>query len=221
MTLDPRLHELLKKIDSVAPDDVDATIVFSGVNFQVKAGVFNPAKGKSARRMAKAIEICPPSSDSRILEIGTGCGVLSSLLWLRGCRYITATDIMNKACDCAKNNFDEKSFDIPVIQSDLFESVEEKFDYIIFNAPATHPSRINASHGSVTLWDPSGNLKSRFVEGVRRQKKNNRTKALFMYSSYLDYDSLENIDFSGFNISRLLIEKNDISESGVIMLTSD
>lgn len=219
--VDARILERLSRIDKVAPDNFASEINFCGVNFHVDAGVFNPAKGKSARKMSRAIELCPPSSDARIVEIGTGCGVLSSLLWLRGCRHILATDIMPIACTNARHTFSTKDFNIEVIQSDLFENVQQDFDYVVFNAPATHPSRIDSTNGSITLWDPEGNLKGRFVDEVRRMKPKGRIKALFMYSRYNDFDPLSQVNFSDFDVSYLLVEKDDISETGVILLTRD
>ncbi len=45
--------------------------------------------------------------------------------------------------------------------------------------------------------------------------------AIFMYSKYIDYDPLENINFEGFDTSFLLVEKDSISETGVILLSRD
>ncbi len=219
--MNTELHERLKKIDEVKPDDYDQDIVFQGINLHVKAGVFNPNKGKSAKKMSKAINLFPPSLDSRILEIGTGCGVLSSLLWMKGCRFILATDIDTNACVNATDNFQSKGFDIEVVQSNLFDQINYNFDYIIFNAPASHPSRINYESGKTSLWDPKGDLKERFVNDLKQFKPKGKMTAIFMYSKYIDYDPLENINFEGFDTSFLLVEKDSISETGVILLSRD
>jgi methylase of polypeptide subunit release factors len=216
-----KLQERLRAIDKVAPDDVDNDIVVQGISLKVKAGVFNPNKGKSAPKMLRMLDLLPPEPNAKILEIGTGCGILSAAMWLRGCRNITALDIMDLACENARENFQHLKMPIPVLTSDLFSAASEPFDYVVFNAPAAHPDRFNTQHGAVTLWDESGTLKKRFVDGLRAAKPEGRLRAIFMYSKYYNYDPFENIEFSSFELSKYLIVKDDISETGVVMLSRD
>jgi methylase of polypeptide subunit release factors len=218
---DLRIQERLLKIDQVAPNHEPKDIIFNGVSLHVAAGVFDPSKGKSARKMAHALELFPPSKDARVLEIGTGCGVLASLLWLRGCHRILATDIMGEACENARINFSRLNFAIEVKHGDLFEPIENDFDYAIFNVPAAHPARSEASVGATTLWDLNTEytLKQRFVDGIRSRKPTGPVCAMFMYSSYVDFDPMTRIDFRGFDVSYLLVDVDDISETGVVLLT--
>lgn len=221
MPLDPRIEERLARIDAVAPDTEASDIILNGISLHIDAGVFNPNKGKSGRKMLRAIDLMPPTPDARIVEIGTGSGLLSSAMWLRGCRQIIATDIMDEACDNGRRNFDRLGFRIPVVKSDLFANVNNDFDYVIFNAPAAHPARFSANVGATTLWDVTGTTKPRFIEQLRQKKPSGRLRAMFMYSTYIDYDPFDAISLDGFDVSFLLVDKDEISETGVVLLSRD
>jgi len=106
------------------------------------------------------IKICenvyPPSEDTfllidalkkynvkrkKILEIGTGTGIIAIYLAKRGAK-VYATDIKKEAVQCAKENAKINKVKIETIQSNLFENIKEKnFDIIIFNPPYLPPNK--------------------------------------------------------------------------------
>ncbi|MCV3211837.1 MULTISPECIES: methyltransferase [Mesorhizobium] len=221
MPLDPRIEERLGRIDTVAPDGEADDIVLNGIGLHVDPGVFNPAKGKSGRKILRAIDLIPPSPDARIVEIGTGCGHLSAAMWLRGCRNIVASDIMVEACNNARRNFDRLGFEISVVHSDLLASIQGDFDYIVFNAPAAHPKRFSPNRGATTLYDVTGTTKQRFVEQLLQRKPSGRLRAMFTYSSYIDYAPITEIGFGDFEVNYLLVDKDEISETGIVLLSRD
>jgi len=67
-------------------------------------------------------------SEDRVLEIGTGSGLIASEL-IRVSATVIATDINPHATSCAR----EKGID--VIRSDLFWGIRGIFDLILFNPP--------------------------------------------------------------------------------------
>ena len=72
----------------------------------------------------------------KILDIGTGSGVISLALYSLNNNYrITATDISKKALKVAKNNKKRHNCDINLIKTDLFNNINDKFDCIISNPP--------------------------------------------------------------------------------------
>jgi len=218
MTDEEKIDSILTRIDKVVPNDVDKNVTFEGLSFLVKAHVFDPSKGKSTRRIFDTINLFPPSRNDRILELGTGCGVLPMKLWVMGYKKVTVTDVDKVALDNAKHNFDSYGMDIKVVQSDMFESVSGEFDFIIFNAPATHPRRFGSSvKGTVSLYDPDGSLKHKFMKGVEKCLSKNGI-ALMMYTRYFNFDPLAKLDFSNFDLTYALVEKDDISESGALIL---
>jgi len=106
---------------------------FEGRPFRVFDEVYEPAEDTFL--IAEHLEVNP---DERVLDIGTGCGILSILSALKA-REVVATDINPHATRCAKlnaeiNGVSEKA---DIILGDLFNPLKEDslFDLILFNAP--------------------------------------------------------------------------------------
>ncbi|MBS3815807.1 MAG: methyltransferase, partial [Hadesarchaea archaeon] len=96
------------------------------------------------------------SEGEKVLEIGTGCGILAILAAKLG-GQVLATDINPVAIECAKKNaknqdvFNQIEFKL----GNLFDSVEdEEFDLIIFNPPYL-PVSESESQGTLLekAWD--------------------------------------------------------------------
>lgn len=92
-------------------------------------------------------EVYPPSEDSilliecleveegeRILEIGCGSGVVSIHCARNGCE-VTSVDINPYAVDLTRSNFGRNGLIADVRRSDVYSSVEGRFDTIVFNLP--------------------------------------------------------------------------------------
>jgi release factor glutamine methyltransferase len=70
----------------------------------------------------------------RVLEIGTGTGVVAIHCAKHGCR-VTATDVVEKALELARENVDQNAVDVDLREGDMFEPAEGRYDVIIFNPP--------------------------------------------------------------------------------------
>jgi release factor glutamine methyltransferase len=82
------------------------------------------------------VENMPNQKGKEFLEIGCGSGVLSLFAAFQGARRVFAVDINPNAIENTKANFQKynlKNFN--VLESDVFEKVEGKFDTINFAAP--------------------------------------------------------------------------------------
>lgn len=75
-------------------------------------------------------------SDIKILDIGTGSGILAVTLAkeIPGAK-VTALDISSDALIVAKKNAKKNDAEIKFIESDLLDNVDEKFDLIVSNPP--------------------------------------------------------------------------------------
>ena len=71
---------------------------------------------------------------ARMLEIGAGSGIISIYFASLG-KIVTATDISEDAIKLIKHNAEKNNVRINVIESDLFENVNGKYNTIIFNPP--------------------------------------------------------------------------------------
>lgn len=224
MTASDCVADRIRQItERVAPANTDVDTSFEGLALFVAAGVFDPSRGRSARKMWQAIADFPPARGDRVLEIGTGSGLLSIRAYQFAQSPVTAVDIMPEAVRSARINLERHNVPATLAVSDMFAAVDGRvFDYIIFNAPTAHPSVSADNRGVLTLWDLTGQLKKRFVDGVATalSRDNPAAKAVMMYSSYTDYDGTRCLDFAGNGLRahRHLVDKDDLSEAGVMII---
>ena len=81
-------------------------------------------------------------SGLKVLDLGTGSGVLAILASKLGAKNVVATDISDRAIRIARKNAEINGVDIDFRLGDLFDTVrDELFDLIICNPPMT-PSPI-------------------------------------------------------------------------------
>ena len=112
-------------------------------------------------------EVYPPSEDTyllekalpkklegkKVLEVGCGSGFLSIEAALRGAE-VTAIDINENALDATERLAVLKGVQdkIHLIESDLFEKVDEKFDLIFFNPPYVPSTEIDNKINGARAW---------------------------------------------------------------------
>jgi methylase of polypeptide subunit release factors len=94
----------------------------------IEEGVYRP--NASSIEVTKAALTC----QKRFIEIGTGSGFTSLILYLNGFEGI-ATDISKKAIECAKRNFKKFNIKATPVKSDLFNNLNGNYGLIIFNPP--------------------------------------------------------------------------------------
>lgn len=107
-------------------------VYYKGKGFEVRPSVYEPAEDTFL--LADNLDVYP---SEKVLELGTGCGLLAILAAEAGGRVI-ATDINPTALECARTNavahgvLDRIDFRL----GNLFEPVvDERFDLVIFNPP--------------------------------------------------------------------------------------
>jgi ribosomal protein L11 methylase PrmA len=98
--------------------------ILSEIN--INKGVFRPDSGSIALARAAL------SHKGKFLEIGTGSGFISLVLFLNGYTG-NCSDISNAAIECAQNNFRKFEIDYEPIYSDLYNNITGTYDLIIFN----------------------------------------------------------------------------------------
>lgn len=104
---------------------------YKDILYQIHPQVYEPAE--DTYLLADNLQV---KRMSRVMEIGTGTGIIAILAAKKASRVI-ATDINPHAIDCAvKNIVTNKTYNVELRKGDLFEPVEgEKFDLILFNTP--------------------------------------------------------------------------------------
>lgn len=127
----------------------------------VPHGVFSPLRGEYLELVRHA-EL--PAKRRRAFDIGTGSGVLAAILALRGMDQVVATDINERALECAALNLERMGIRDRVIleQTDLFP--DGKADLIVCNPPwlpVKPTSRIEQA-----LYDPDHAMLRAFLSRV-------------------------------------------------------
>ncbi len=92
-----------------------------------------------------------------VLDIGTGTGILAITLATRFPEAdITATDISSSALAVARDNVEDHSCAVELIESDLFEglSADDSFDLIVSNPPYVSHQELAVMDASVKKFEP-------------------------------------------------------------------
>lgn len=127
-------------------------------------GVFTPTRGDYPALLAKA----PSPSGKRVLDVGTGTGVLGFLLLQAGATSVVGTDLEPRAVACANENasalgFPESRF--RAVEADLFPSEgDERWALVVCNPPWI-PARPRTPLDRA-IYDPEGEILSRFLEAL-------------------------------------------------------
>ena len=118
---------------------------FWSMEFDINQSVLVP-RPETELLIEQAVEVFGNHESPKILELGTGSGIISIVLSkeLRE-PIITATDISHEALITAKNNAKKHNIsDINFIESNWFDSIKnEKFDLIISNPPYVDKSKLS------------------------------------------------------------------------------
>lgn len=105
-------------------------VYYGDLEFVVWPSVYEPSD--DTYLLASNLKIVP---GQKVLEIGTGCGMVAILSAMMGGR-VTATDISEEAIKCARANAERYGLQIEFLVGDLFQPVKKRtFDVVIFNPP--------------------------------------------------------------------------------------
>jgi release factor glutamine methyltransferase len=174
------------------------TLDFNGLVLELHPEVYEPAE--DSFQLAEAIDVKP---NDRVLEIGTGTGIIALECTRRGADVV-CSDVNPFAVELVKCNYSRnKSLltgSLDVRLGDLFTVVgeNEKFDVIIFNPPylPTKKEDLVSGSGWFDIAVDGGTdglaLTEKFINHLQGYLKKNG-RAFFVFSSLSDRSKLENI----------------------------
>lgn len=124
---------------------------FMGLTFCVNSDVLIPRQDTEC-----LVEtILPYSEQKKILDMCTGSGCIAiSIQKLGQAKKVTGVDISLKALEVARRNAKENEVCIDWIQSDIFESVTEKYDIIVSNPPYIESKVVDELMPEVRVHEP-------------------------------------------------------------------
>ena len=165
----------------------------------------------------KEFDGIPLQNIKRILDIGTGTGIIAIFLELTKLRYnnfqseIYASDVNPNAIECAKANEKINNLKgIHFIESNFFDSFPKKlkygFDIIIFNPPYL-PSipNIKGQEGDIT-WDGGDSGIEKTMLFFKKVKNFLSYKGFIYFicsSNSLDQYLIDNLTLQGFNVEEV------------------
>lgn len=146
----------------------DKSIEVKGIKLKVKKGVFNPDK-KITNSTSLVLNNLPVLKDKDVLDVGCGTGIIAIACALSGAKRVVAIDVDKNSLENAKinvkaNNVQDK---VEVIESDLFDKVHGKFDYILANLPISD-KHWNLSVSTLDL------VKKFVIESLNHTKENGK-----------------------------------------------
>lgn len=110
-------------------------------------GVYRPQG--DTRLLADTLRLATVPAGIRVLDVGTGTGVLALIAARAGARQVVAVDVCGRAVFAARVNAWLRRMPVHVVRSDLLDAVEgEEFDVIVANppyVPADGPPRKQAA----------------------------------------------------------------------------
>jgi len=141
-----------------------------------------------------------------VLEIGSGCGIISKILQEKKQVRIIASEISPHAAKCTRSN------KVETIRTDLFKGIKATFDVIIFNPPYLPTSKNEKMPGWLNYAFDGGKdgrktINQFLKEAWTHLKKNGRV--LTIISSLTDIDQVKKkMDEIGYTVSELESEKH-------------
>lgn len=98
------------------------------------SGVFSKKRLDNASKLL--IEKCAVKEQQKILDLGSGIGVVGISLLLNNPKLqIDFSDVNERAVLLTKKNLQKQGLKAQVFQSDLFEKISETYDVILTNPP--------------------------------------------------------------------------------------
>ena len=128
-----RYQELLDKRSRRIPlEHLTGETEFMGLPFFVNENVLIPRQDTECL-VEEVLKFCDGAD---VLDLCTGSGCIGiSLAKLAHCKSVMLSDISAEALKMAKKNAENNDVKVQIVESDLFQSIQGRFDLVVSNPP--------------------------------------------------------------------------------------
>lgn len=127
---------------------------FYGFDFIVDKRVLIPRFDTEILAERAIDEVKSKGENVRVLDICTGSGAIGITIQLSTDAVVTLSDISQDALDVAKENAEINGAKVTIIQSDMFQGIEGKFDIITANPPYVSKDEIIKLPDEIKNYEP-------------------------------------------------------------------
>lgn len=169
---------------------------YNGLKIELHHEVYEPAEDTF-----QLLEVIKINEGDRVLELGTGCGIIALECARRGAKVV-CTDINPHAFELTQTNYSKNisllKRNVGIRCGDLFSVIkpDERFDVVIFNPPYL-PTRAKDRVGGSGWFDVATDggatgltITKRFIEDLHKHLNKNGY-AYFVFSSLSDRKKLD------------------------------
>lgn len=126
---------------------------FFGRKFEVNKDVLIPRQDTEVL-VEELLPVIKLKGKASVLDIGTGSGAIAITLALETGASCLGSDISGEALEIAKSNAQKLGANVRFVRSDLFQKINEKFDFIVSNPPYIESSVIETLDEEVRCHEP-------------------------------------------------------------------
>jgi len=196
--------EYLKRWKRENAERSTCNVTVAGLDLLVDKNVFSPDP-ELTHSTLHLINNLPNLQGKDVLDVGTGSGVIAIIAAKRGAEKVAAVDMDSTAVENAQKNISQYGLEstISVVNSDLFENVDDKFDVIIASLPIWGPAWRSQVKSIAALYN-------RFFSEVRAHMKPGG-KIIFSYASFGDMEIIEDgMRLSGLKYKTIMEKRFDV-----------
>lgn len=216
-------EKLGKRLRHVPVQYIEHQAPFMGYDFYVDENVLIPRMDTEIL-VDTALRIIEKNSSSnqktvRVLDMCTGSGCIAISLYLQLSSKnikvkMDAADISEGALSVARKNASSLCADVSCIHSDLFDTIKDKYDYILSNPPYIRPEVIETLEPEVRCHEPRLALEGfsdglYFYREITRAAANQLTEGGYLMYE-IGYDQGEDVSgiMSSFGFKEVRIIKD-------------
>lgn len=147
-----RYQELLDKRSRRIPlEHLTGETEFMGLPFFVNENVLIPRQDTECL-VEEVLKFCDGAD---VLDLCTGSGCIGiSLAKLAHCKSVMLSDISAEALEMAKKNAENNDVKVQIVESDLFQSIQGRFDLVVSNPPYIRSGEISKLMPEVCEHEP-------------------------------------------------------------------